>query len=89
MNGGTITISNLGMMGIDNFDAIINPPHGSILAVGKTQEVVCFDEDENVIKKTIIQLTLSVDHRMIDGAVGAKFLNEIASFLEEPINFLA
>ena len=89
LNGGTITISNLGMMGIDNFDAIINPPHGSILAVGKTQEVVCFDEDENVIKKTIIQLTLSVDHRMIDGAVGAKFLNEIASFLEEPINFLA
>ena len=89
LNGGTITISNLGMMGIDNFDAIINPPHGSILAVGKTQEVVCFDENENVIKKTVIQLTLSVDHRMIDGAVGAKFLNEIASFLEEPINFLA
>ncbi len=89
LNGGTITISNLGMMGIDNFDAIINPPHGSILAVGKTQEVICFDENEKVIKKTIIQLTLSVDHRMIDGAVGAKFLNEIASFLEEPINFLA
>ncbi len=89
LNGGTITISNLGMMGIDNFDAIINPPHGSILAVGKTQEIVCFDENEKVIKKTIIQLTLSVDHRMIDGAVGAKFLNEIASFLEEPINFLA
>ena len=89
LNGGTITISNLGMMGIDNFDAIINPPHGSILAVGKTQEVVCFDENEKVLKKTIIQLTLSVDHRMIDGAVGAKFLNEIASFLEEPINFLA
>jgi pyruvate dehydrogenase E2 component (dihydrolipoamide acetyltransferase) len=89
LNGGTITISNLGMMEIDNFDAIINPPHGSILAVGKTQEVVCFDENEKVIKKTIIQLTLSVDHRMIDGAVGAKFLNEIASFLEEPVNFLA
>jgi len=89
LNGGTITISNLGMMGIDNFDAIINPPHGSILAVGKTQEVVCFDENDKVIKKTIIQLTLSVDHRMIDGAIGAKFLNEIASFLEQPINFLA
>ena len=89
LTGGTITISNLGMMGIDNFDAIINPPHGSILAVGKTQEVVCFDENEKVVKKTIIQLTLSVDHRMIDGAIGAKFLNEIASFLEEPINLLA
>ena len=87
--GGTITISNLGMMGIDSFDAIINPPHGSILAVGKTEEVVAFDENEKITKKTIIQLTLSVDHRVIDGAIGAKFLNEIASFLEEPINLLA
>ena len=87
--GGTITISNLGMMGIDNFDAIINPPHGSILAVGKTEEVVVFDENEKITKKTIIQFTLSVDHRMIDGAIGANFLNEIASFLEEPINLLA
>ena len=87
--GGTITISNLGMMGIDSFDAIINPPHGSILAVGKTEEVVVFDENEKIIKKTIIQLTLSVDHRVIDGAIGAMFLNEIALFLEEPINLLA
>ena len=87
--GGTITISNLGMMGIDSFDAIINPPHGSILAVGKTEEVVVFDENEKITKKTIIQFTLSVDHRMIDGAIGANFLNEIASFLEEPINLLA
>ncbi|MFL2801991.1 MAG: dihydrolipoamide acetyltransferase family protein [Paracoccaceae bacterium] len=89
MFGGTITISNLGMMGIDNFDAIINPPQASILAVGKTEEVVAFDENENVVKKTIIHLSLSLDHRMIDGAIGAKFLNEIASFLEEPINLLA
>ena len=87
--GGTITISNLGMMGIDSFDAIINPPHGSILAVGKTEEVVAFDQNEKIIKKTIIQLTLSVDHRVIDGVIGSKFLNEIASFLEEPINLLA
>ena len=77
------------MMGIDSFDAIINPPHGSLLAVGKTAEVVVFDENEKITKKTIIQFTLSVDHRMIDGAVGANFLNEIASFLEEPINLLA
>ena len=88
MIGGTITISNLGMMGIDSFDAIINPPHGSILAVGKTEEMVVFDENEKFTKKTIIRLTLSVDHRAIDGAIGAKFLNEIASFLEEPINLL-
>ena len=89
MTGGTITISNLGMMGVDNFDAIINPPHGSILAVGKTEEVVDFDENENITKKTIIHLTLSVDHRMIDGAIGAKFLSDIASYLEDPINLLA
>lgn len=89
LTGGTITISNLGMMGIDSFDAIINPPHGSILAVGKTEAVVVFDENENVTKRNIIQLTLSVDHRVIDGAVGAKFLNDIASFIEEPIILLA
>ncbi len=89
LTGGTITISNLGMMGIDSFDAIINPPHGSILAVGKTEDVFVFDEKENIIKKTIIHLTLSVDHRVIDGAIGAKFLSDIASFIEEPINLLA
>ncbi len=86
--GGTITISNLGMMGIDSFDAIINPPHGSILAVGKTEEVLVFDENEKITKKNIINLTLSVDHRAIDGAIGAMFLNEIASFIEDPINLL-
>ena len=88
LTGGSITISNLGMMGIDSFDAIINPPQGSILAVGQAEEVIDFDKNNNVIKKTIIQLTLSVDHRMIDGAAGAKFLKDIASFLEEPIYFL-
>ncbi len=88
LDGGTITISNLGMMGINNFDAIINPPQGSILAVGKAEEIAVFDEKDNVLKKTIIELTLSVDHRMIDGADGAIFLNEVASFLEEPINLL-
>ena len=58
------------------------------LTIAKTEEVVVFDENEKITKKTIIQFTLSVDHRMIDGAVGANFLNEIASFLEEPINLL-
>ena len=51
--------------------------------------MVVFDENDKFTKKTIIQFTLSVDHRMIDGAIGANFLNEIASFLEEPINLLA
>ena len=87
--GGTITISNLGMMGIDNFDAIINPPQGSILAVGKTEEIPAFDKNNDLTKKTVLHLTMSIDHRMIDGAIGANFFNEIASYLEEPIKLLA
>ena len=87
-SGGTITISNLGMMGIDSFDAIINPPHGSILAISKTQIVPVFGEDDNIQKATIMNLTLSVDHRAIDGAIGASFLGSIVSYLEEPITLL-
>ncbi len=88
-SGGTITISNLGMMGIDSFDAVINPPHGSILAVSQTQMVPVFGDDDNVEKATIINLTLSVDHRAIDGAIGASFLGSIVSYLEEPITLLS
>ncbi|MDG2354452.1 MAG: dihydrolipoamide acetyltransferase family protein [Paracoccaceae bacterium] len=88
-SGGTITISNLGMMGIDSFDAIINPPHGSILAVSKAQMVPVFGEGDNIEKATIINLTLSVDHRAIGGAIGASFLGSIVSYLEEPITLLS
>ncbi len=88
-SGGTITISNLGMMGINSFDAIINPPQGSILAIGATEIVPHYDETGNVKKTTIMNFTLSVDHRAIDGAVGAKFLGSIVAFLEEPISLLS
>ena len=87
-SGGTITISNLGMMGIESFDAVINPPHGSILAVGTTEIVPIFNENGELEKATIMNLTLSVDHRAIDGSTGASFLESIVSFLEEPINLL-
>ena len=88
-SGGTTTISNLGMFGIDSFDAIINSPHGSILAVSRTEIVPILDEESNFHQATVMNLTLSVDHRVIDGAVGAAFLASIVSFLEDPITLLA
>ena len=88
-SGGTTTISNLGMFGIDSFDAIINSPHGSILAVSRTEIVPILNEEGNFQKATVMNLTLSVDHRVIDGAVGAAFLASIVSFLEDPITLLA
>ena len=88
-SGGTTTISNLGMFGIDSFDAIINSPHGSILAVSQTEIVPILNEENNFQKATVMNLTLSVDHRVIDGAVGSAFLASIVSFLEDPITLLA
>lgn len=82
--GGSFAISNLGMFGIDNFDAVINPPHGSILAVGAGVKKPIADEDGTVRAKTVMSVTLSVDHRVIDGALGAQFLSEIRRRLENP-----
>lgn len=87
--GGSFAISNLGMFGIDNFDAVINPPHGAILAVGagKKRPVVGADGDLSVA--TVMSVTLSVDHRVIDGALGAELLNAIVDNLENPVAMLA
>ena len=85
LEGGTITVSNLGMMGIDNFDAVINPPQGSILAVGATKMAPSLTKNGKYSKANFVDLTLSVDHRVIDGAVGAAFLQSITAVLEEPI----
>ena len=87
--GGSFAISNLGMFGIDNFDAIVNPPHAGILAVGagKKQPVVGADGELKVA--TVMSVTMSVDHRVIDGAVGANLLNAIVDNLENPIAMLA
>ncbi len=86
--GGSFAISNLGMMGVENFDAVINPPHGSILAVGAGTKKPIVKEDGTISVATVMSLTLSVDHRAIDGALGAEFLAKITNYLENPLTML-
>jgi pyruvate dehydrogenase E2 component (dihydrolipoamide acetyltransferase) len=87
--GGSFAISNLGMFGIDNFDAVINPPHGAILAVGAGVKKPVIDEEGQVSVATVMSVTLSVDHRVIDGALGAELLKAIVDNLENPMGMLA
>ena len=87
--GGSFAISNLGMMGIDNFDAVINPPHGAILAVGAGVKKPVVMKDGTIGVATVMSVTLSVDHRVIDGALGAAFLKVMVELLENPIAMLA
>ena len=86
--GGSFAISNLGMMGVENFDAVINPPHGSILAVGAGMKQPVVNANGNLGIATVMSMTLSVDHRAIDGALGAEFLAKIADYLENPLAML-
>lgn len=87
--GGSFAISNLGMFGIENFDAVINPPHGAILAVGAGLKKPVVRADGTIGVATVMSMTLSVDHRVIDGALGAELLKHIATNLESPISMLA
>jgi pyruvate dehydrogenase E2 component (dihydrolipoamide acetyltransferase) len=87
--GGSFAISNLGMMGIDNFDAVINPPHGSILAVGAGVKKPVVNAAGDIVVATVMSMTLSVDHRVIDGALGAAFLAAVIDNLENPMSMLA
>lgn len=87
-SGNTFTISNLGMMGIEEFTAIINPPDSAILAVGSIKEVVV-KKGEGFGVINVMKLTLSCDHRSVDGAVGASFLQTLKKFLENPVTMLA
>jgi pyruvate dehydrogenase E2 component (dihydrolipoamide acetyltransferase) len=87
--GGSMTVSNLGMHGVDDFDAIINPPHSAILAVGAAREMPVIAEDRAIAIATMMKLTLSVDHRAIDGALGAALIQSIKSHLENPMAILA
>ena len=87
--GGSFAVSNLGMYGIDNFDAVINPPHGGILAVGSGVKKPIVAEDGSVTVATVMSVTLSVDHRVIDGALGAELLQAIVEGLENPVAMLA
>ncbi|MCE8517018.1 pyruvate dehydrogenase complex dihydrolipoamide acetyltransferase [Ruegeria pomeroyi] len=87
--GGSFAISNLGMFGIDNFDAIVNPPHAGILAVGSGVKKPVVGADGELTVATVMSVTMSVDHRVIDGALGAQLLQAIVDNLENPMVMLA
>jgi pyruvate dehydrogenase E2 component (dihydrolipoamide acetyltransferase) len=82
--GGTFTVSNLGGMGIDNFSAVINPPQGFILAIGKVTKIPVVDDCDQVMVGHRMSITMSCDHRVIDGALGAEYLKELRHLLENP-----
>ena len=86
--GGSFAISNLGMFGIESFDAIINPPHAAILAVGTGKKKPVVSDDGSLGAATKMELSLSVDHRVIDGVLGAQLLHTIVDNLENPIGLL-
>jgi len=81
--GGTFTVTNLGMLGIDSFIAIINPPQSAILAVGRVAPRVVVEDGMFAIK-SLMTATLSADHRVVDGALGARFLRQVRKHLESP-----
>ena len=87
--GGSFSISNLGMMGVEEFDAVINPPQGAILAVGSGQKTPVIGARGGVETATLLSLSMSLDHRAIDGALGAELLGAIVGYLEEPLTMLA
>ena len=83
--GGTFTISNLGMYGVDQFTAIINPPQAAILAVGGIQSEVYLDATGTPRQRDIMKVTISADHRVVDGAQAAQFLSTLKSAMEHPV----
>jgi pyruvate dehydrogenase E2 component (dihydrolipoamide acetyltransferase) len=88
IQGAGFTISNLGMYGVDAFSAIVNPPQAAILAVGRITDRVVALHGQPVVQPTMV-LTLSCDHRALDGARGARFLGALADLVEEPLALLA
>jgi pyruvate dehydrogenase E2 component (dihydrolipoamide acetyltransferase) len=87
--GGTFSISNLGMFGIEEFTAVINPPEAAILAVGAIGPKVVVDDEGNMAVRQRMRMTLSCDHRVIDGATGAQFLQTLVAYLEDPMLMIA
>jgi len=87
-SGNTFTISNLGMMDIEEFTAIINPPDSCILAVGRIKEIVVKKADGQFGTTNVMKVTLSCDHRSVDGAVGASFLQTLKKYMENPVTML-
>ena len=87
-SGGTITVSNLGAYGIDNFDAIINPPQAAILSIGSIKNTPVVSDEGNIVPGLIMKVGMSCDHRVIDGAVGAEYLAELKKRIENPASML-
>jgi len=87
--GGTFTISNMGMLGVESFSAIITPPQAAVLAVGTVKGEVVVDEHEELVVAPMVRVTLSSDHRILDGADAAEFLDSLRSYLEAPITLIA
>jgi pyruvate dehydrogenase E2 component (dihydrolipoamide acetyltransferase) len=87
--GGTFTISNLGMFGIEEFTAIINPPQAAILAIGAATPTPWVDASGNLVVQTRVKMTMSCDHRVVDGASGAAFLKTLVAYLEDPLSMMA
>src|SRR5207245_11374904 len=83
LDGGTFTISNLGMYGVERFVAVLNPPQAAILAVGSVEDRVVAVDGQAVVRPRM-EITLTCDHRAVDGATGAEFLMTVKQFLEEP-----
>lgn len=86
--GGSLTVSNLGMYGIREFSAIINPPQAAILAVGAAEQRPVVDESGELSVATLMTVTLSADHRAVDGAVGARWLAAFRELIENPVRIL-
>jgi len=87
--GGTFTISNLGMFGITSFASIINPPHSAILSVGAAKPSVIVSESGEMRKATLMNVTMTCDHRVVDGVAGAKWLNALRAIIETPEQLFA
>jgi pyruvate dehydrogenase E2 component (dihydrolipoamide acetyltransferase) len=87
VSGGTFTISNLGMYGVDSFDAIVNAPQAAILAVGRIADRIVPVDGQPAVRP-MLQLSVSFDHRVVDGARGAEFLETLATLIEEPAGAL-
>ena len=89
LDGGTFTVSNMGMLGVDSFRAIITPPQAAVLAIGAVKGEVIVDESGEPAVAPIMRMTLAADHRILDGADAAEFMATLKSYLEAPVTLIS
>jgi pyruvate dehydrogenase E2 component (dihydrolipoamide acetyltransferase) len=89
LDGGTFTVSNMGMLGVDSFRAIITPPQAAVLAVGTVKGEVIVDESGEPAVAPVMRMTLAADHRILDGADAAEFMATLKSYLEAPVTLIS